>query len=59
MWLLSKGRTDEAKQTFKNLRGGASEENSNAEFQDMVRYASEINIHNQKTGMKTVYIKIL
>lgn len=50
MWLLSKGRTDEAKQIFRNLRGGASEEKCNAEFQDMVRYASEMNINNDQKG---------
>lgn len=55
MWLLSKGRTEEAKQTFRKLRGNASEEKCAAEFQDMVHYTSEINLNNNETG-KTDFI---
>lgn len=51
MWLLSRGRTDESKQTLGKLRGGVSEENIIAEFQDMVHYTSEINLNNNiQTG---------
>lgn len=53
MWLLSRGRTDESKQTLGKLRGGASEENCIAEFQDMVHYTSEINLNNNNQIGKT------
>lgn len=44
MWLMSQGRTDEAKSTFNKLRGDAGEDKCAAEFRDMVHYTSEINL---------------
>ncbi|KAL5238926.1 hypothetical protein ACI65C_006336 [Semiaphis heraclei] len=44
MWLMSRGRTEEAKNTFNKLRGGASEDKCAVEFRDMINYASEINL---------------
>lgn len=49
MWLVSRGRTDEAKNTFNKLRGDAGEEKCAVEFRDMVHYASEINLKNLST----------
>ncbi|VVC39588.1 Sugar transporter, conserved site,Major facilitator superfamily domain,Major facilitator, sugar [Cinara cedri] len=48
MWLLSRGRTEEAKQTLKKLRGDATEESCNKEFEDMIQYTS--NMNNPITG---------
>jgi hypothetical protein len=50
MWLLSKGEVDKAKSTLKRLRGGASDEKCDAEFQDMVRYASEMKPDGHQKG---------
>lgn len=50
MWLLSKGKVDKAKNTLKSLRGSTSDEKCNAEFQDMVHYASEMNLNGQRKG---------
>lgn len=50
MWLLSKGEVEEAKSTLKKLRGGASDEKCNAEFQDMVYYASDMNLDGHQKG---------
>ncbi|VVC39585.1 Hypothetical protein CINCED_3A022308 [Cinara cedri] len=50
MWLLSKGRIEEAKQTLRKLRGGASEENCIKEFQDMVHYTSKMDLNDLETG---------
>lgn len=44
MWLMSRGRTDEAKTTFIKLRGGVSEDKCAVEYEDMVHYTSEINL---------------
>ncbi|VVC39586.1 Sugar transporter, conserved site,Major facilitator superfamily domain,Major facilitator, sugar [Cinara cedri] len=49
MWLLSKNRKEEAKQTFKKLRGGASEENCIKEFQDMILYTSKMDLIDSPT----------
>lgn len=46
MWLMSRGRTDEAKSTFNKLRGSVGEEKCAVEFRDMVRYTSEMNLKN-------------
>lgn len=51
MWLLSRGRMDEAKRTFRKLRGDATEEKCMAEFQEMVDYASEMSPKSQQTGL--------
>ncbi|XP_015377505.1 PREDICTED: putative metabolite transport protein YwtG [Diuraphis noxia] len=44
MWLMSQGRTDEAKSTFNKLRGGVGEDKCAVEFRDMIYYTSEINL---------------
>jgi len=44
MWLMSRGRTDEAKSTFNKLRGGVGEDKCAVEYRDMVHYTSEINL---------------
>lgn len=49
MWLMSRGRTDEAKSTFNKLRGSVGEEKCAAEFRDMVHYTSEMNLKNLPT----------
>lgn len=52
MWLLSWGRTEEAKQTLKKIRGDVSDEKCAAEFEDMVRYVSEMNQNNNSSTGK-------
>lgn len=54
MWLLSRGRTEEAKQTLKKLRGGASEERCTKEFQDMVHYTSKTDLNEFQTGNRII-----
>lgn len=54
MWLLSRGRTEEAKQTFKKLRGGASETLCAKEFQDMIDYTSNTDPNKPPTGMQFI-----
>lgn len=50
MWLLSRGRTDDAKNALRKLRGGATEDKCDEEFQDMVGYASETNPDDSQKG---------
>lgn len=54
MWLLSRGRAEEAKQTFKKLRGGASDTLCAKEFQDMIEYTSNMDPNKLPMGIQFI-----
>ncbi|CAI6348431.1 unnamed protein product [Macrosiphum euphorbiae] len=57
MWLMSRGRTDEAKSTFNKLRGGVGEDKFAVEYRDMVHYTSQINLPTDGEKKKMSSIK--
>lgn len=50
MWLLSKGKADEARAALRKLRGGATADKCDEEFQDMVGYAAETGPDDDQKG---------